>query len=201
VPDPSALFLADRPDDGVGSVVAPVVHGARPLLVEVQGLVAASRGGPPRRVAQGLDPARLAMILGILEQRARVRLGDADVYASVAGALRVPDPALDLAVAVALVSAQLERPVPRDLALVGELGLGGEVRQVARLERRVAEAARLGVRRALVPATVGAHVPEMRGFELVPVRTLRDALGVALEASPGVVAADAGERLPVALVS
>ncbi len=174
VPDASALFLADRREGGSGSAVTAVLEGVRPLLVEVQALVAPTNAPMPRRSAQGMDGGRLALLLGVLERRARVALGSFDVYANVTGGIRVDEPAADLAVAVALASAATDRPIPSDLVVLGEVGLGGEVRQAPQAERRLAEAARLGFGRAVVPRAT----PAVEGMALLPVDDLGSALTV-----------------------
>ena len=151
VPDASALFLADRQPGVPGSVVAPVVDGQRPLLVEVQALVVPSNAPSPRRTVQGVDAGRLNQVLAVLERHAELDLSRAEVHVAVAGGVRVPEPGADLAMALAVVSSATERPLPADLVTCGEVGLGGELRQVHRTERRLAEAARLGFRCAVVP--------------------------------------------------
>jgi DNA repair protein RadA/Sms len=151
VPDPSALFLADRQPGVPGSVVAPVLDGQRPLLVEVQALVVPSTAPAPRRTAQGVDGGRLAQVLAVLDRHAGLDVGRADVHVAVAGGVRVQEPGADLAVALAVASSATGRPLPSDLVTCGEIGLGGELRQVHRTERRLAEAARLGFARAVVP--------------------------------------------------
>ena len=153
VPDPSGLFLADRRAGLPGSAVVPVIEGQRPLLVEVQALVAPSPLGMPRRSAQGLDGGRLAMLLAVLENRAGLALGGADVYVSVVGGVKLNEPGSDLAVCLALGSALTGRPLPAGLIACGEVGLGGELRQVAQLARRLGEAARLGFTEAIVPTS------------------------------------------------
>jgi len=182
VPDASARFLVDRRVGVPGSAVAAVLEGARPVLVEVQALVVPTAMPMPRRSAAGLDSGRLGLILAVLEQRGGVGIAPCEVYASIAGGLRVAETGLDLALALALASARLDRPVAHGTVAVGELGLGGEVRSVPQLDRRLAEAARLGFMRALVPATTersGPHGTEY-GIELVPVREVRDAIAVGL---------------------
>src|SRR5207248_6149838 len=127
---PSALFLADRRSGVAGSIVAPVMEGSRPLVVELQALVAPLPAGSPlnpRRSAQGLDPGRLALLLAVLDRRAGLRVGAAAVYASVVGGVRVTEPAADLALALALASAHTGQPVPHDVVACGEVGLGGEL--------------------------------------------------------------------------
>ncbi len=174
VPDPSKLFLSDRRRGLTGSVVVPVIEGHRPVLVEIQALtVSIPPGTPPRRNAQGLDGGRLALLLAVLERHALVRLGGQDVYVSAVGGMRLTEPGTDLGVAVAVAAAAADLVVPDDLVVVGEVGLGGEVRQVVRAARRLAEASRLGYRRAIVPASS----PQVDGIELLRVATLAEALG------------------------
>ncbi len=172
VPDPSALFLTDRRAGLPGSIVAPVLEGARPLLVEVQALVNASTAPMPRRSAQGLESSRLAMLLAVLDARAGVSVADVDVYASVAGGVRVIEAGADLAVAIAVASARIGVAVPDDLVAIGEIGLGGELRQAGQTPRRLAEAARLGFRRAIVPASSAG----VEGIELIRVGSVVEAL-------------------------
>src|SRR5206468_12848972 len=134
------------------------LEGRRPLVTEVQALVVPTGAPMPRRTAQGLDPARLAILVAVLERRARVALSGHDVFAATAGGVRVSEPAADLATCLALASAARDWEIPSDLVVFGEVGLGGEVRQVPQLPRRLAEAGRLGFRRALVPAGQDAGI-------------------------------------------
>jgi len=180
VPDASALFLSDRRPDAPGSVVAPVVEGSRPLLVEVQALVAPSAAPMPRRSATGLDSARLALLLAVLQQRAGVQVAEAEVYASVAGGVRVSEPGVDLAVALAVAGARDGQVVASDTVVIGEIGLGGELRQVPQASRRLAEAARLGFTCAIGPSSL----PTVSGIRVTPVVTLADALDVAYRSRP-----------------
>jgi DNA repair protein RadA/Sms len=157
VSDPSGLFLSGG--NGrvtampvAGTCVTVTVEGRRPLVAEVQALVAPSTTQVPRRSVSGLESARVAMMLAVVEKRGGVRIGAADVYAATVGGVRLAEPAVDLAVALAIASAATGRPLPSDLIAVGEVGLAGEVRQVGSVRRRLSEAARLGFRRALVPA-------------------------------------------------
>ena len=174
VPDPGALFLADRRSGVPGSVVMPAMEGHRPLLVEIQALVTESNLAMARRSAQGLDAGRLALVIAVLAERAGMPLPNCDVYASAVGGIRVTEPAADLAVALALASARCGRPVPDDVVACGEVGLAGELRQVAAAPRRLAEAARLGFRRAVLPSSA----PDMPGLDVVRAATLADALRV-----------------------
>jgi DNA repair protein RadA/Sms len=176
--------------------VAPTLEGSRPLLVEVQALVAPSGYGTPARRASGIDPNRLALLVAVLGRRAGVGLGSHDVYANLAGGLAVDEPGLDLPLALALASSFRDEPVDAGTIAIGEVGLLGELRGVGGLERRLREAARLGFRRAVVPrAGRSADVPRVDGLEIVAVATLRDALEAALgsraAARGGAPAADA----------
>jgi DNA repair protein RadA/Sms len=151
LPDPSGLFLSHRDGAVAGTAVTVVVEGKRPLLGEVQALVAESALANPRRAVSGLDSSRVAMILAVLERRGRVKLAGSDVYTATVGGMRVVEPAADLAVALAVASAADDLLLPPHTVAIGEVGLAGEVRQVTGLRRRLAEAARLGFRHALVP--------------------------------------------------
>lgn len=183
VPDPSAMFLRERPDRSPGSVVLPSAEGSRPLLVEVQALVAPALYGQARRVATGFDGSRLAILLAVLERKADVHVLDRDVFASVAGGARVEERAADLALAVAVVSSLRDRAVAPDLALFGEVGLAGELRAVPRAPGRVAEARKMGFSRIILPrGNLAQLTPEERqGLELVGAPTLADALYAALD--------------------
>ena len=173
VDDPSRLFLADRVAGVPGSVVVPIIDGSRPLLVEVQALVNDTSIPTPRRVAQGFDARRLSLVLAILERRGGLMLGKSDVFVSAVGGVKASEPGVDLGVALALASASTGRPVPDDMVVCGELGLGGEVRQVADMERRLEEAKRLGFRVAIVPAK-SPQVPD--GLRVLRAQHLADAL-------------------------
>jgi len=177
VPDASHLFLADRRTGVPGSVVVPTIEGQRPLLVELQALTnSVSGGAPPRRSAQGVDSGRLALLLAVLERRARISLAGHEVYASVVGGVKLAEPGADLGLCLALVSAVVNKPLPADLVVIGEVGLAGEVRQVAQVGRRLAEAARLGFTRAIVPASASAKVD---GIRVEGAATLTEALALA----------------------
>jgi DNA repair protein RadA/Sms len=169
LPDPSGLFLSRRREPVPGTCVTVTVEGRRPLVAEVQALVATSSLATPRRATSGLDSARVAMVLAVLERRCRVRLGNADVYAATVGGVRLAEPASDLAVALAIASAGADRPVAPDLVAVGEVGLAGEVRPVTGVQRRLEEAARLGFGHALVPPDAGKVPPGMRVTEVADI--------------------------------
>lgn len=167
LPDPSGAFLSRRSEPVPGTCVTVTVEGRRPLLAEVQALVAAPTAAQfPRRAVSGLDSARVAMVLAVLERRGRVKIGDRDVYCATVGGMRVTEPAADLALALAVASAAHDTALPAGLTAVGELGLSGEVRRVSAVGRRLAEAARLGFTRALVPPDCGPLPPELRPVEV-----------------------------------
>ena len=182
VADPARAFLADHDAPAPGSVVAPVLEGSRPILVEVQALVAPTAAPSPRRTASGVDPNRLALLVAVLGRRAGIGLSGHDVYANLAGGLSVSEPGLDLPLALALASSLRDRPVVTGTVAIGEVGLLGELRAVGGLDRRLREAARLGFTRALVPRPRGREVPSIPGMELVVVGTLGDAVRAALAA-------------------
>ncbi|HEY5662677.1 MAG TPA: DNA repair protein RadA [Ilumatobacter sp.] len=178
VPDPSQLFLGDRRTGVPGSAIAPTMEGQRPLVVEVQALTTpAPPNVPARRTTQGVDGNRLALLLAVLQQRARIGVQTQDVYTSTVGGIRLVEPGLDLAICLAIVSAINNRPIPADLVAFGEVGLGGEVRQVANASRRLAEAGRLGFRRAIAPRSSPA--PDDERLRMVRVATLTEALAAA----------------------
>jgi DNA repair protein RadA/Sms len=158
VANPSALFLAARATGSTGSAVTALMEGTRPMLVEVQALAARSGFGTPQRVATGLDHKRLAVLLAVLERRGGTSFADLDVFVQVTAGVRLTEPGADLAVAAALLSSVLNRPAPPDALFLGELGLGGEVRPVGGLERRLAEAARLGFTRVFVSGRTSSQV-------------------------------------------
>ncbi len=153
VDDPSAMFLADRRAGAAGSVVVPVLDGGRPLMVEVQALLAPSPLPTPRRQAQGVDSGRLGMLLAVLQQRVGLSVSGLDVWVTVAGGVKATEPAVDLGIALAVASACADIAVAADVVVCGEIGLAGELRQVSRLDRRMAEAARLGFGRVVVPTS------------------------------------------------
>ena len=185
VADPARAFLAEHDGPAPGSVVAPTLEGSRPLLVEVQGLVAAGSGGTPRRTTSGVDPNRVALLVAVLGRRAGIGLASHDIYVNLAGGLTVDEPGLDLPLALALASSLRDRPVAPGTVAIGEVGLLGELRSVSGLDRRLREAARLGFGRAIVPRPGGgAPVPDVAGLETIAVSTLREAIEAALVGGP-----------------
>ena len=186
VENPSALFVGDRTDVASGSAVCALMEGTRPVLVEVQALAARAGFGTPQRVASGIDSRRLALLLAVLDKRGGFSCAQLDVFCNIVGGMRVQEPAVDLAIVAALASSVVDRPLPARAVFLGELGLGGEVRPVSQAERRLAEAAKLGMTQAfLSDRAVPRRVPA--GMEVVGVRTLSEVLqrtvGVAARSS------------------
>ena len=182
LPNPSALFLAERPVGASGSAIAATNEGTRSMLVEVQALVGSMAVGSARRTANGVDSGRLAMILAVLERKAGLGLAGLDVFLNVAGGLRVEEPAIDLPIALAIASSLRNKAVPFDTIAFGEVGLAGEVRGVGRPEARLAEAAAMGFKKAVVPISALERAGAARDsrLELVGVRTLEEALAITL---------------------
>jgi DNA repair protein RadA/Sms len=181
VPNPSEAFLAERLVNAPGSAIAVTMEGTRPLLVEVQALASHSSFGHPRRTANGIDFNRLLLITAVLSRRVGLRLFDQDVFANVIGGLQVGEPAADLAIAVAIASSVRNRPVAADLAVIGEVGLSGEVRAVGQTAARLKEAERLGFRRCLLPRSVRrGQEPLPPGIETISVRSVAEAVEKAL---------------------
>ena len=180
VPNPSALFLNERPEGVSGSVVIPSVEGTRPLLVEVQALVGDSHAGSPRRTVTGVNPNRVNLLLAVLEKRAGLHFSDRDVFVNVAGGVKLDEPAADLAVALALVSSFRDRPVSPTLAAFGEVGLAGEVRAVDMAQQRVAEAAKFGFNQCILPRGCARNIG-VSGVTLHPVGELEASLELAME--------------------
>jgi DNA repair protein RadA/Sms len=181
VQNPSEAFLAERMVNAPGSSIVVTMEGTRPLLAEVQALATTTSFANPRRTANGVDFNRLLLLTAVLTRRAGIRLSEQDVFVNVIGGLRIDEPAADLAIALAIASSTKDRPLPADLAVVGEIGLSGELRAVSQLPARLNEAAKLGFRRALIPKTVrrsGEPLPE--GIEPVAVRSLDEAMDAAL---------------------
>ncbi|MEW6325151.1 MAG: magnesium chelatase domain-containing protein, partial [Nitrospirota bacterium] len=179
VANPSAFFLAERPTDAAGSVVVASLEGSRPILVELQALVTPSHVGMARRMVVGVEANRVALLLAVLEKRAGLFVGGHDVFVNVVGGIELEEPAIDLAIAAAVASSFRERPIDRETMLFGEVGLSGEVRAIQRPEIRVAEAAKMGFRRCLLPESNAKRMTGGSGpppLELVPVRHLRDVI-------------------------
>jgi DNA repair protein RadA/Sms len=165
VADPSGLFLDQRPQPVAGTAITVTLDGKRPLIGEVQALLATPSGGSPRRAVSGIDHARAAMIAAVLEKHARLKIAVNDVYLSTVGGMRLTDPSSDLAVAIALASAYVSLPLPATAVMIGEVGLAGDLRRVSGMQRRLAEAARQGFTTALVPPGCDAVPTGLRALE------------------------------------
>jgi len=176
VPNPSKLFLAERPANAPGSAVLCCIEGSRPLLVEVQALVSTSSYGNARRMASGIDQNRLSLLLAVLEKRAGLNLLGEDVFINVAGGMTVDEPAADLAVVGAVASSLRNRPIKPGTAVFGEVGLAGEIRGTSQAASRLREAAQMGFTRIVVPDGNVALDEAPPGCEIVPVKNVGDAL-------------------------
>lgn len=171
VANPSALFLAERPVRASGSVVAPVMEGQRPLLMEIQALVSASPLAMPRRQTLGVDSARVGLLAAVLEKKVRLKLYDRDIFVNVAGGARISEPAADLAIVAAMAGSWIDLPAPDATVFIGEVGLAGEVRTVSHLEARLREAGKLGFTRAVVPPGA-VKKSAAGGLDLFPVKSV-----------------------------
>jgi DNA repair protein RadA/Sms len=176
VPNPSEMLLSERPEDAPGTCVACVMEGVRPVLAEIQALVVTSSYGTPRRTSNGFDYNRAAMLLAVMEKRGGLKISNCDAYLNIIGGLTLDEPAADLAAVIAIASSYLDRPVPRELVAIGEVGLTGELRSVNLLEQRVSEVQRLGFRKCLVPAHKADQLRKQSELEIVPVRNIGEAL-------------------------
>jgi len=176
VPNPSGLFLAERPDRVPGSAVLCCMEGTRPLLVEVQALVSTSSYGNARRTASGLDSNRVALLLAVLEKRAGLNLMGDDVFVNIAGGMTVDEPAADLGIIAAIASSVRNRPIRNGTALFGEVGLAGEIRSTTQSALRIREAAQMGFTRCILPASQASADDLPAKFELVGVKTVDAAL-------------------------
>ncbi len=181
VRNPSQIFLSERPKDVSGSVVVSILEGTRPLLVEIQALVSKSSFGYARRRAQGFDYNRLALLIAVLEKRIGLHLEAEDIFVNVAGGIKVEDPTADLAVALAIASAFREQPVISETAVLGEIGLAGEVRSISQAVLRINEVQKMGFKTCLLPKNNYKNLDyEKNTIELIPVSTLKEALDIAL---------------------
>jgi DNA repair protein RadA/Sms len=180
VTNPSEAFLAERMVNTPGSAIAVTMEGTRPILVEVQGLSSPTAFGNPRRTPNGIDFNRLLLITAVLARRIGLRLGDQDVFVNVIGGIQVEEPAADLAVAAAITSSIRDQPIKADTVLIGEVGLSGELRMAGQMSARLREATRLGFRTAIIPKRVRKGELWPDGIQVLEVRSLRDALEIAL---------------------
>lgn len=179
VENPSEMLLSGRPEDAPGTCVTCVMEGARPMLAEIQALIAPSAAGTPRRTSNGFDYNRAAMLMAVLEKRGGLKISVCDAYINIIGGLYLDEPAADLAAVIALASSYLDQPVRNDLAAVGEVGLTGELRSVSHLEQRLSEVHRLGFKQCIIPSRKSAKA--LPGLELIPVRNIGEALRVILK--------------------
>lgn len=175
VENPSQAFLVEH-EENIGSVVVPVMEGNRPLLVEIQSLATTSYFGMPRRMANGVDFNRLLLIIAVLTKRANLRLGNQDILVNVAGGLKIEEPGADLSIALSIASSFYDSSLKPGLVAVGEIGLSGEIRTVSHLDRRVAEAARLGFKYCLVPRSGLKSLALVKGMEIIGVSTVKEAI-------------------------
>ena len=180
VPNPSQMLLSGRPQHAPGTCVACIMEGTRPLLAEVQALVTKTPFNVPRRTANGFDYNRAVLLLAVLEKRGGLHLGTFDGYINVVGGLSLDEPAADLPVALAVASSYRDKPLPQDLAAIGEIGLAGEVRAVSHLSLRLSEIARLGFIRCVIPKSGTENIEPLSGLELIRVRNVREAIEFAL---------------------
>jgi len=180
VENPSQIFLAERLPNASGSAITVTMEGTRPLLVEIQALASTTSFGNPRRTPNGVDMNRLLLLIAVLTKRVGVRLSDQDVFVNVVGGLRVGEPAADLSVAIAIASSFKNRPVAADLALIGEVGLSGELRAVGHLENRLKEAIKLGFKRCIIPQSNTPRKSAFPDLKLLAARSLPEALQLSL---------------------
>ena len=176
VENPSEMLLSGRPEDAPGSCVTCVMEGARPVLAEVQALLAPTNANYPRRTCNGLDSNRASMLLAVLEKRGRLRMSQCDAFFNIIGGLTLDEPAADLATLVAIASSYLDKPVPAKLAAIGEVGLSGEVRSVSHVPQRLSEVHRLGFDKCIVPAQQGDMLRAPDGLQLIPVQNIGQVL-------------------------
>jgi len=176
VANPSEVFLAERRTGASGSAVVATIEGTRPLLVEVQALVAPTSYGVPQRSSTGFDSRRLQMLLAVLEKRVGLRLGQYDVFVNVAGGVRIDEPAVDLGMALAIVSSLRDIPVDATAVAIGEIGLGGEIRSVSQVEKRISEAGKLGFTRCLLPQGNARNIAPRNGVGLIEIETVDQAI-------------------------
>ena len=176
VPNPSELLLSGRPADAPGTCVTCVMEGARPVLAEVQALLAPAAQNVPRRTSNGFDYNRAAMLMAVLEKRGALKVSSCDAYLNVIGGLSLDEPAADLAAVLALASSYLDKPIGPRVAAIGEVGLTGEVRSVSQLSQRLSEVQRLGFERCIVPKSRAGREEGLKGLTLIPVSNIADAL-------------------------
>lgn len=180
VANPSELFLAERPERSTGSVVVSSLEGTRPILVELQALVSATSYAMPKRMSNGVELNRVSLLLAVMEKRLGVHLSGQDVYVNIVGGLRIDEPAIDLGIVAAIMSSLREVPIEPSVLILGEVGLGGEVRAVSHADLRIREAAKMGFKRCLLPERNLLKLEAIEGMELVGIQEVREALDVVL---------------------
>ena len=180
VMNPSELFLSNREEEVAGSIVVSSMEGTRPLLMEVQALVVPTNHGNPRNTATGVDRHRIALLIAVLNKRVGIDVGSADVFVNITGGLRVAEPGIDLGVLMAIASSYREIPIDRQTVMIGEVGLGGEIRPVTHVERRIREAAKLGFTRAIFPEYNRKGLEIQEHIELIGVKDVYDSLSALL---------------------
>lgn len=180
VNNPSELFLSERPQNVSGSTVVACIEGTRPLMVEIQALVSQTNFGMPRRTSIGVDFNRVNLLIAVLEKRAGLHLGGMDIFINIVGGLKIMEPAVDLGIIATIASSAREKPVEPKTCVFGEIGLSGEIRAVAQAEARLKEAAKIGFRRAVLPAGNAAKIRGNQGIEVIGVRNCEDFLNAVL---------------------
>jgi DNA repair protein RadA/Sms len=178
VPNPSAVFLSERSTSAPGSVVTSCMEGTRPILVEIQGLVSSSSLGTPRRTVLGLDNNRVALIVAVMEKRLGMNLSGLDIFMNVTGGVKIVEPSADLAIAAALASSFLDKPVDKHTTLIGEIGLTGEIRAVGHAQARIKEAAKMGFTRCLVPSNNIKQLSKVKNMTIESVSFLKSVVEV-----------------------
>lgn len=178
VPNPSAVFLSERSAIAPGSVVTSCMEGTRPILVEIQGLVSSSNLGTPRRTVLGLDSQRVSLIIAVMEKRLGMNLSGLDIFMNVTGGVKIVEPAVDLAIAAALASSFLDKPIDKHTTLIGEIGLTGEIRAVGHIQARIKEAAKMGFTKCLVPSNSIKQLSKIKGMTIESISFLKSAMEV-----------------------
>jgi DNA repair protein RadA/Sms len=178
VSNPSELFLSQRDKETSGSVVTSSIEGTRPILIEVQALVTPSHYGNPQRVTTGFDYRRLSILLAVLEKRANYRLSANNVFLNMAGGVKILEPAIDLAVCSSIASSLLDKIIDNTTIIVGEVGLGGEVRSVSNIEKRIQEGEKLGFKKIILPRNNSKEINKKSTIHIVPVENLSETLGL-----------------------
>ena len=176
VANPSAVFLSERPDNAAGSVVTASMEGTRPILVELQALASSTSFGTPRRTILGLDQNRVALLAAVMEKKLGMHLMGYDIFMNVAGGVKVGEPAVDLAVVAAIASSFLDKPIPENTVVLGEVGLTGEVRAIGQIDNRIAEINKMGFTRCLVPHSNVKRIPKKDGVGVTGVKTVEEAV-------------------------